>query len=169
MPSFASLFWRLAVWLIERLLETGLAGIVVAFVTIFFHFSNQPERLDGSVFQNMLAVSFGAGIFYFISLYGVSCILFGLVFRNPTPSRHANIMVTAFCVHVIGYFLFVILYDLYMGGMGLDSPKQVLRELLPLLLLIGASGIPAVWVGNYVGGIFDRWARARFGKTTWTS
>ena len=151
--------------MIERLLEMGVSGVIVVFATIF----RQPDLLDGSFFQSMLAVSFGAAIFYFISLYGLSCILFGLIFRKSTPRRHANIMVGAFCVHVIGYFLFVVLYDLYTGGSGIESPGRLLAELLPPLLLIGVSGIPAVWVGNYIGGLFYLWALTRSGKATLTS
>jgi hypothetical protein len=160
--------------MIERLLEMGLSGFIISgfiavFGPIFNYFSNRPRRFDDSFFEYLLTIPFGAFLFYFISLYGISCILFGLILRNPTPRRHANIMVAAFCVHVIGYYFFLVLYDQYTGGRGLVSLEQVLLELLPLPLMIGASGIPAVWIANYVGGVFYRWAIARSGKTTLTS
>jgi hypothetical protein len=150
--------------MIERLLEMGISGVIV----LIFAFSTGAELLD-DVFENLLAAAFGAAMFYFISLYGLSCILFGLFFRSTSPRRHAKIMTAAFCIHVIGFFLFFLLWDLYIGGGVLESPEQVLKERLLPMLMIAANGIPAVWIANYVGGVFYRWAIARSGKTMLTS
>ncbi len=170
-PSLSQLFWRLITWTIERLTEMGLFGFISSvfisvFGPIFLYFSDQPQRPVGGLFETALVMPFGAFIFYFISLYGVSCVLFGLIFRNPTPRRHANIMVAAFCVHVIGYILFLIIYDFYTG---VGELGEFLKELLAFSLFAGITGIPAVWIANYVWGVFYRWAVARSGKATLTS
>ncbi len=162
--SVSQILWRAITWMIERFLEMGISGVIL----LIFAFSTGAELLD-DVFENLIAAAFGAAMFYFISLYGLSCILFGLFFRNTSPHRHAKIMTAAFCIHVIGFFLFIVFWDLYTGGGDLESLEQALKELPLAMLMIAANGIPAVWIANYVGGVFYRWAIARSGKTTLTS
>ena len=163
-PSLSQLLWRSITWMIERLLEMGLSGVIV----LIFAFSTRAELAD-DIFENLLAAASGAAMFYFISLYGLSCILFGLFFRSTSPRRHAKIMTAAFCIHVIGFILFFLLWDLYTVGGDLESPEKVLKEILLTMFMIAANGIPAVWIANYVGGVFYRWGLARSGKTTLTS
>ena len=164
-PSLSQLFWRLITWTIERILELVIVAALFGFRQ-FFQILVPARASDMGVLEAMVAGAFGAYIFYFISLYGVSCVLFGLIFRNPTPRRHANIMVAAFCVHIIGYILFLIIYNFYTG---VGELGELLKELLPFSLVPAIPGIPAVWIANYVGGAFYRWAVARSGKTTLTS
>jgi hypothetical protein len=159
-------------WMIERLLEMGLyVFILFCFITvvatILSYPTNEPPDFDHYFFEFALMVPFIVLFLYFITLYGISCVLFGLIFRNPTPRRHAKIMVAAFCVHLIGYFLFLMSYSLYRDGPELG--EILMKRVLPISIFVVIPGIPAVWIANYAGGVFYRWAIARSGKTTLTS
>ena len=160
--------------MIERLLEMVISGFILSSLLVVLgpilsYLSNRPQRSDGGFFEMVVVMPFGAFIFYFISLYGISCILFGLIFRSPIPRRHAKIMTAAFSVHVIGFFITSFVYNVFVDGQSVESYKHLLLELLSFSLVAAVPGIPAVWIANYAGGVFYRWAIARSGKTTLTS
>jgi hypothetical protein len=89
------------VWIIERIAEIALGGIILL-VTLLavgeldFDASTMVEEYR----RNLLYIAY----FYSFSAYGVSCVIFCLLFRSTSPWIAASVFGAAFLTHS-GLFL----------------------------------------------------------------
>ena len=163
MTSLHRPFWRLAAWVIERSIEIGLVGVVVGSIGIFLQKDEFFFDQEG-IMELVMTLSFAPFFFYFFSLYGLSCILFGLIFRSSDPRRHANKMMIVFGIHTIRLFFYSSVSSVA-GGNGL-APDFIVDGRINLIWLYAVFGFPVIWIANYTGAIFYRWGLGRYGDIT---
>lgn len=132
MPRFRRV---LATWLLERILE-------VTFSTLLVFYLIRPAKGvgSGSIIEELGRTTAAPLFYYVFTGYGLSCILFGLLFRSFSHKVHPPLMAATYAVHAMIFLFFF----------GRGAPSEIFVTL--------GLGIVIVWVSNFIGSyvITDR-------------
>lgn len=97
----AKYFRRLIIFVAERLLEAVFFGVLWGALLMSAWISAVQAGDGGQILNFVRMIAFPMLMFHFLSWYFLSCILFGLIFRNPQPLRQGLVFMGAGAAHVV--------------------------------------------------------------------